>query len=141
MENEELITIRQFLNSIHRYTECVRLRVINDVHDGKKAPDYLSMDIFAPREGEKKGFGEEEERRILEYYGEAHVWNVHADLHMYHGHIPKEIGNVWFTPCIEANVSFSEVRDAWYREKADIQREKRRQREKERRRARKENEA
>lgn len=122
------ITIHQFLNSIHRYTEWVRIKVVNDVFGEKKAPKYLSENVFALQKGEQKNIGEEEERRIIKYYGDAHVWNVHAIIEDVYGYIQYQNNSKWYAPVIEANVSFSEVRDAWYREKADMQREKRRMR-------------
>ena len=122
------ITIRQFLNSIHRCTEWVRIKVVNDVFGERKAPSYLSENVFALQRGEQRNIGEDELNRILEYYGDVHVWNVHAIIEEVHGHIEYQNNSMWYTPVIEANVSFSEVRDAWYREKADMQREKRRMR-------------
>lgn len=125
------ITIRQFLKSIHRYTEWVRIQIINDVL-GEKAPSYLSDNVFVLQKGEISNFGQKEEERILKYYGDAHVWNIHACIECVYGYISYQNNSNWYAPVIEANVSFSEVRDAWHREKADIQREKRRARAKKR---------
>jgi hypothetical protein len=54
------ITIRQFLNSIHRYTEWVRIKVVNDVFGEKRVPKYLSENVFVLQKGEQKNVGEKE---------------------------------------------------------------------------------
>lgn len=136
-EYSQYITLRQFLDVIHYWTEWVQINVVNDIYStDRKYPRYLSEDVFGDEQDSdnwhiRKIFPERD--RLLKYYGDAHVWNVHAEIKSVYGHIKGKQCCDWAAPVIIANVAFSEVRDAWLREKADIQREKKRIRDKERR--------
>ena len=121
------LTVKQFLDSIHRYTEWVNIKIVNDIwQEERKAPEYLSRDVF--KAVDKDHYGDAEYNRLIEYYGSFHVWNVHATFEWLNNSscFINEKGH-FGTPAIEAHIHFSEIRDAWYRERADIKKAKRRE--------------
>lgn len=123
MKREDF-TIKQFLNSIHRYTERVDIVIVNDLYGAgnkyRRVPETLSEDVFKGND-----YGEKEEKRLLKYYGDVPVWNVCArivnvcDCHNFrHNGMP-------YVPAIIGHVHFSDIKDGWEKEKTDNARRKR----------------
>lgn len=130
----------QFLRTIHYYTELVKIYVVigdawlDDYKAGKKRRDlsdfWLTENAF---EGVRGGGDYSEVERLLNYYADAPVWNICGEFTTrpyYDNHFTfdkKHMQGRQITSCITARVHFRDIRDAYYREKADIQREKRRE--------------
>ena len=138
-DSEYKLPLWKFLRSIHYYTERVMIYVVigdawleEEKNGNKRIHDFwLTEDAF---EGIWNNDYSEVER-LLEYYADVPVWNVCGEFteKPYGDHCKwngKRINGRHITSCITARVYFRDIRDAWYREKANIQRMKRAERNK-----------
>ena len=128
----------QFLRSIHYYTELVKIYVVigdawlDDYKEGRRrnlSDFWLTENAF---DGMRGGGETPELERLLKYYADVPVWNVCGEFteRPYYDHCKwdgKRMQGRHITSCITARVHFRDIRDAYYREKTDIQREKRRE--------------
>lgn len=143
-EKDHKLPLWQFLGSIHWFTELVKIHVvIGDAwidEDRRLSDFYLTENAFR---GVFQGDYSETER-LLEYYADAPIWNVCATFtsfpYDHHGYDGKRLEGHHVTSCIVAHVHFRDIRDAWYREKADIQRRKKNEQRQKRKEAKAQNE-
>ena len=114
------ITIKQFRGFVHGYTERVQIKVITQPLDGSKGGIILLTDNLTG--------SEEETERVLKYYGDVPVWNLHVEtksvplVGMYYGnrgHLTMSI--------LVANCYYKDIKDGYLREKADIRKAKQRE--------------
>lgn len=138
------IPLWQFLKIIHGYTELAQIYVvigdawIEERRSGgrRNLQDfYLTEDAFRRREDGSYHWPEVE--RLLKYYANAPLWNVcgcftEKPWHHYE-YNGRRLQGRHVTSCVMAHVYFKDIRDAWYREQADIQRKKRREYDRKRR--------
>ena len=123
LDNTSDITMRQFLKCFHKYTEWVDIKIVNDEFtEYRNIPQYLSRDLFHGID-----YGEQEIERLVKYYGDVPVWNVHADIESAGRNYRDMHNGNFFTPIICGNVHFSDIKDAWFREKEDKKRNRDRQ--------------
>lgn len=109
------ITVSKLLNVVHKSTERVKIRVIADaeMYEDNLREFYLTEN-FTSRD---------EMDRVLKYYGDTPVWNIHVELDdtLYS---PNGRGVI---AAIVANCHYSDIRNGFEREKADIKKAKRRE--------------
>ena len=116
------IPLWQFLKIVHAYTERVKIYVVI----GPEWINYKRLSDFWLTENAFKGIWQNdwsEVERLLEYYADAPVWNVCGEWEQEPGY---RINGRQITSCITARVHFSDIKDAYFREKADEQRRKKR---------------
>ena len=116
-----VIPLWQFLKIIHAYTERVKIYVVI----GAEWINYKRMNDFWLTENAFKGIWENdfsEVKRLLEYYADAPVWNICAEWEQMDIYKVKGGHNV--TSCVTARVHFSDIKDAYFREKADRERKR-----------------
>ena len=116
MNNHFYPTPKQFIDFVHYYTERMAIRVIIDnwhelrkIKGLKRLHDfYLTYDLNAEKE------------RILKYYENAPLWNLHVEF--------SEITAVRTYKALNyvlvANVSFSDIMEGYLKEKEDNKRKK-----------------
>lgn len=133
-KSESKIPLWQFLKTIHYFTERTMIYVvIGDAWIEEKQKGNKRLHDFWLTEDAFKGVWEDdysEVERLLNYYADAPVWNICGEFTIkpYDNHMTwdrKRINGRHITSCITARVYFRDIRNAWYREKADIQRMKR----------------
>lgn len=115
------IPLWQFLKIIHAYTERVKIYVVI----GAECINYKRMNDFWLTENAFKGIWEynfSEVKRLLEYYADAPVWNVCAEWGQEDFYRVRSGHQV--TSCVTARVQFSDIKDAYFREKADRERKR-----------------
>ena len=122
--SEYEIPLWKFFKIIHIYTERVAIKVVTNSdyniarNDGfPKGEYYLSEDIFG-------GYGKAEEERMLKYYKDAPIWNVHIAWDYCHAR--KGNGGA-YVPVIVGNVKYADIREGWLAEKNDIRKAKQRE--------------
>ena len=115
--NEYEISISKLLNVIHRGTELIKIRVIADaaMFEDKMHEFYLTSNFSESRE---------EIDRVLKYYSDVPVWNIHVDFENTLNYPKKGRGVM---AAIVANCHYSDIREGLLREKEDIRKEKRRE--------------
>jgi len=115
------IPLWQFLKIIHAYTERVKIYVVM----GAEWINHKRMNDFWLTENAFKGIwlnDLSEVKRLLEYYADVPVWNVCAEWEQMD--IYKVKGGHSVTSCVTARVHFSDIKDAYFREKADRERKR-----------------
>ena len=115
------IPLWQFLKIIHAYTERVKIYVVI----GTECINYKRMNDFWLTENAFKGIWENdfsEVKRLLEYYADVPVWNVCAEREQEDFYRVRSGHQV--TSCVTARVHFSDIKDAYFREKADNERKR-----------------
>jgi hypothetical protein len=115
------IPLWQFLKIVHAYTERVKIYVVI----GSEWINYKRMSDFWLTENAFKGIQENERTeiaRLLEYYADAPVWNVCAEWDREPFYMVRSGHQV--TSCITTRVHFSDIKDAYFREKADNERKR-----------------
>lgn len=109
------ITASKLLKVVHRSTERIKIHVVSDAAmiADKQHEFYITENFSKSRE---------EIDRVLKYYGDTPVWNIHI-----------EFDNVLDYPgrgviaAIVANCHYSDIREGFEREKADRRKEKRKE--------------
>lgn len=118
--NEYRITVKKLLNIVHRYTERIKIRVISDrksIED--KVREFYLTDNFCRNQ--------EETDRVLKYYAEVPVWNLHIEF----DEQPVPSGDVHchvVAASIVANCHYSDMREGFLTEKEDKRKEQQRER-------------
>lgn len=104
------ITVAKLLNVVHRSTERIKIHVVADdkesVHDHIE-DFYLTTDFSGTKE---------ETERVLKYYADAPVWNLHVDKEN-DCHRSKAGTNVMAS--IVAHCHYADIRNGYLREKED----------------------
>lgn len=117
------IPVSKFFKIIHRYTERIMLRVVGDyeaIKDGVRCGDfYLTEDAYQT---------DAEAERLLKYYADVPVWNVHVVWG--EDYWPVKFRNhkgqsIYAGIC--GNVYYKDVREGLLREKEDRRKEKQRE--------------
>lgn len=111
-------TPQQFIDFTHESTERMAIRVIIDranfeeVKGLKRLTDfYLTDDLYADQE------------RILKYYGDAPLWNLHVSWDTFHG-AKKGTSYRGINYVLVANVHFSDIMEGYLKEKKDRKKNK-----------------
>ena len=112
--NESEITVNKFLSFCHYQTERIAIHVI-----GGRSEFWLTKDAASSTE---------EMDRLIKYYGEVPLWNLHVGYEtdrltggMYYGRTSCIVG------VLVANCKWSDVEPCYRLEKEDIKRAKRHQ--------------
>ena len=115
--DEYEISISKLLNVVHSGTELIKIRVVADaaMFEDKMRECYLTNNFSESRE---------EIDRVLKYYGDVPVWNIHVDFENTLNY-PKKGRSVM--AAIVANCHYRDIREGLLREKEDIRKEKRRE--------------
>lgn len=134
------VPLWQFLRCIHEYTTLVKIYVvlgnawIEERKNGHRIHDFWLTENAFQRTPDSKGIDKfPEVDRLLEYYADVPLWNVTAEFTrepFYDNHYDyknMKIPGHHMTSCIVARCYFKDLRDAYYREKNDIQRKKKRE--------------
>lgn len=120
--NEYEIPLSKFFKIIHRYTERIKIYVVADheaIKDGVKCVDfYLTRNAYE---------SEDEAERLLKYYGDAPIWNVHVEISTVWDDIFTFNKGKFCCASIVGNVHYSDIREGYLREKADRRKEQQRQ--------------
>lgn len=122
-EYENKIDLGQLMAVIHSTTERLAIYVVagrEGVEDGV-TEFYLTNDAFTDC---CYGGSDEEENRLMKYYSKTPVWNITADFDTIHS---CDVKGHPIAPVIIARCYWKDVRDAYYREKADIRKQKQRE--------------
>lgn len=115
--NEYEITVQKLLKVVHRYTERIKIHVVSDIEMFKdnQRHEFNITENFSENESEIN--------RVLKYYGDVPVWNIHVDIdNAYSGHKGR-----FSVASIVANCYYSDARDGFLREKDDLRKAKRRE--------------
>ena len=120
--DEYEIPVSKFFKIIHRYTERILLRVVGDyeaIKDGVRGDFYITEDAYQT---------DQEAERILKYYGDVPVWNVHVvwGEDWWDGKFRNHKGQSIYAG-ICGNVHYKDIREGFLREKEDRKKEKRRE--------------
>ena len=113
------ITVDKLLKIVHSYTEKVKIYVVGGAEackDGVRA-HYLTEDLFKSKE---------ETDRVLKYYADVPVWNLHvsvesADFIRWYDNKNK---GTFMVASIVANCHYKDIREGYLREKEDIRKAK-----------------
>ncbi len=111
------ITVENLLNVIHCSTEKIKIYVISDFEmiNDKWREHYITEDFSG---------SQEEIDRVLKYYGDVPVWNIHIE----HDDCPIYGKKGKFVVAsIVANCHYADAREGLLREKDDIRKAKRRE--------------
>ena len=125
---EDQIPVWKFLAIIHRYTERVAIRVVGDemsIKDRVRGDPWLTRNAFG---------SDEETQRVLNYFADAPVWNVHTmwfECDPFYS--PRDYKGDLICAGIVGNVHYRDVRTGLLREKEERKIEQRRQYQKKRR--------
>ena len=113
------ITVEKLFNVVHRYTEPIKIHVVGGIEGCQdKVKDFYITENFAK--------SQEEIDRVLKYYADVPVWNLHID---FDGVRCKsgEVSCRGLIASIVANCYYKDVREGYLREKEDRRREKRKE--------------
>lgn len=113
------ITVEKLFNVVHRYTEPIKIYVVAGVEGCQdKVKDFYITQNFAK--------SQEEIDRVLKYYADVPVWNLHID---FEGVRCKngEVNCGGLIASIVANCHYKDVREGYLREKEDIRKAKRKE--------------
>lgn len=121
-EYEKRIELGQLMAIIHHSTERLAIYVVADREGGEDGvPDfYLTEDAFVDC---CYGGSDEEENRLMKYYSKTPVWNITTSFETIHSSVK---GNP-IVPVIRGHCYWKDVRESYYREKADIKKQKQRE--------------
>lgn len=115
------ITIEKLMNIVHDYTDPIRIEVIMDdawltCPEAKRMRDFVLTACYSHRNGK-------EQARLLKYYKDVPVWNMTV---WQSGPHCSGAGRT-FCYGIEARCHYKDIREGWLAEKADKERERRRE--------------
>lgn len=117
------ITIEQFYNFAHRYTEKIKIHVI---FSGLK-----DWELKSPRQHdyyltENMSKSPEEAERVIKYYGNVPIWSLHTEAKW-----EPVTGRKGFFICcyLVANCHYADVFEGRERERKDRERERRKRKE------------
>ncbi len=115
-ENE--ITVEKLLKIVHHYTERIKIYVVGDA---AAAQDKVSCADFYLTKNFSKD--QEEIDRVLKYYADVPVWNLHVSIDggfLYSDQCKGE----YVVASIVANCHYTDMREGYLREKEDIRKAK-----------------
>ena len=112
------ITIEKLMRVVHNYTDPIRICVVIrgerwDFPEVRHMHDFYRTERFFR-------LNKEEEERLLRYYKDVPVWNLTV---WTESALSSTNGRAIFTG-IEAHCSYTDIRDGWLAEKADIKKAK-----------------
>lgn len=101
------ITISKLLNVVHRSTELIKIRVVSDaaMFEDKMHEFYITNNFSE---------NQEEIDRVLKYYGDVPVWNIHINFEPTMNYPKKGRGVM---AAIVANCHYKDAREGYLREK------------------------
>lgn len=117
--DEYEITVSKLLKVVHRYTERIKIYVVGDEESIKdKVKEFYLTEDFSKNE--------EEIDRVLKYYADVPVWNLHVSVEQaysvrYQNSASK---GVFTVASIVANCHYQDIREGYLREKEDIRKAK-----------------
>ena len=110
------ITVEKLLKVVHRHTTIVKIKCIGAFEFREQ--DKVRHDFFLT-EDSGKNEKELETQRLLKYYGNVPVWNLHIE----HEGVRTEHG-YGIRPCLIANCHYSDARAGYLKEKQDVKKAK-----------------
>lgn len=120
--NEYEITISKLLKVVHNYSELIKIRVISDdaMREDNRHEFYLTENLSE---------NQEETDRVLKYYADVPVWNIHATIENVYDIIRngKMRNGNFAVAAIVANCHYADVRKGFLREKEDMRKAKRKE--------------
>lgn len=113
--NDYEITISKLLNVVHRSTVRIKIHVVSDAAmiADRQHEFYITENFSKSRE---------EMNRVLKYYGDTPVWNIHIEFDNELAYPGRGV-----IAAIVANCHYSDIREGFEREKADMKKAKRRE--------------
>ena len=110
------ITASKLLKVVHRSTERIKIHVVSDAAmiADKQHEFYITENLSGSRE---------ERDRVLKYYGDTPVWNIHIEFDC---KLASPTGRS-VVAAIVANCYYSDIREGFMQEKADRRKAKRRE--------------
>ena len=117
--SEYEVPISKFFKIIHHYTERIAIYVVCGGRESME--DKVTYNFYITRDAYQT---DEEAERVLKYYGDVPVWNVHIEMdhvwdHAQHGK--------FICASIVGNVHYRDIREGYFLEREDQRREKRRE--------------
>lgn len=113
------ITVEKLFNVVHRCTEPIKIKVIAGAEGLQdKVKDFYITENIAK--------SQEEIDRVLKYYADVPVWNLHIEF----DEMICKTGKVnckSLIASIVANCHYKDAREGYLREKEDIRKEKRKE--------------
>lgn len=120
--NEYEITVSQLLKVVHRWSELIKIYVISDdaMHEDNRREFYLTENLSE---------NQEEIDRVLKYYADVPVWNIHATIENVYDIIRngKSRNGNFAVAAIVVNCYYADVREGFLREKEDMRKTKRKE--------------
>ena len=113
------ITVEKLFNVVHRYTEPIKIHVVAGAEGLQdKVKDFYITENIAK--------SQEEIDRVMKYYADVPVWNLHID---FDGMRCKsgEVNCNSLIASIVANCHYKDVREGYLREKEDNRKAKRKE--------------
>ena len=116
--NEYEITVAKLLRVVHSNTERIKIHVVSDIemYKDKQNEFYITTNFSESRD---------EIDRVLKYYGNVPVWNIHIDFGS--ANLASGCKGRYAVASIVANCHYSDVREGFLREKDDLRKAKRRE--------------
>lgn len=115
-KEEQQVTIATLFKLVHRWTERTKIYVVagdvEGVEDGVRSY-YLTESLSQ---------SQEEIDRVLKYYADVPVWNLHVEFDNEYTALPRN--GRCIVACIVANCYYKDVREGRLREKEDIRKGK-----------------
>ena len=115
------ITIEKLLNIVHNYTDPIRIEVIMGdawmtCDEARRMHNFVLTERY-------RDLDKEEQQRLLKYYKDVPVWNLTV---WHDGPHCTEKGRTYYSG-IEARCYYKDLREGWLAEKADKQRQRRKE--------------
>lgn len=113
------ITIKKLYRVVHRYTATIKIYVVPGAEgcQDKVHPFYITENLAS---------AQEEIDRVLKYYADVPVWNLHIE---YDGRRCSngEVNSIGLVASIVANCHYADAREGYLREKEDMRKAKRKE--------------
>lgn len=105
------ITVEKLFNVVHRYTEPIKIHVVGGIEGCQdKVKDFYITENFAK--------SQEEIDRVLKYYADVPVWNLHIEFDATRCK-SGEVNCRGLIASIGANCHYKDAREGYLREKED----------------------
>ena len=113
------ITVEKLFNVVHRSTEPIKIYVVAGAEGLQdKVKDFYITENIAK--------SQEEIDRVMKYYADVPVWNLHIDFDEMRCRTGKVICNSLIASIV-ANCHYKDVREGYLREKEDVRKQKRKE--------------
>ena len=113
------ITVEKLFNVVHRYTEPIKIHVVAGAEGFQdKVKDFYITENIAK--------SKEEIDRVLKYYADVPVWNLHIEFDEMRCKTEKVICKSLIASIV-ANCHYTDVREGYLREKEDVRKAKRKE--------------